>query len=114
MFAPFLKKGIDSTIEDYCEAIEYVMNIVGEDAIGIGTDFTQGHGQEFFEWLTHDKGYARRLTDFGKIINPKGIRTIGEFPNLTEALLKRGFSEAQVRKVMGENWVRVLKDVWGS
>ncbi|NYS80097.1 MULTISPECIES: dipeptidase [Halomonadaceae] len=114
MFAPFLKKGIDSTIEDYCEAIEYVMNIVGEDAIGIGTDFTQGHGQEFFEWLTHDKGYARRLTDFGKIINPKGIRTIGEFPNLTEALLKRGMSEAQVRKIMGENWVRVLKDVWGT
>lgn len=114
MFAPFLKKGIDSTIEDYCEAIEYVMNIIGEDAIGIGTDFTQGHGQEFFEWLTHDKGYARRLTDFGKIINPKGIRTIGEFPNLTEALLKRGMSEAQVRKIMGENWVRVLKDVWGS
>ncbi|SFU98148.1 dipeptidase [Halomonas korlensis] len=114
MFAPFLKKGIDSTIEDYCEAIEYVMNIVGEDAIGIGTDFTQGHDQAFFEWLTHDKGYARRLTDFGKIINPKGIRTIGEFPNLTEALLKRGFSESQTRKVMGENWVRVLKDVWGA
>ena len=44
MFAPFLKKGIDSTIDDYAEAIEYVMNIVGEDAIGIGTDFTQGHG----------------------------------------------------------------------
>ena len=39
MFAPFLAKGIDSTIDDYAEAIEYVMNIVGEDAIGIGTDF---------------------------------------------------------------------------
>ncbi len=49
MFAPFLAKGIDSTIDDYAEAIEYVMNIVGEDAIGIGTDFTQGHGQDFFE-----------------------------------------------------------------
>ncbi|MDX1467542.1 MAG: membrane dipeptidase, partial [Halomonas sp.] len=51
---------------------------------------------------------------FGKIINPEGIRTIGEFGNLTEALSRRGFSEAQVRKIMGENWVRVLKDVWGS
>lgn len=69
MFAPFLAKGIDSTIDDYAEAIEYTMNIVGEDAIGIGTDFTQGHGQDFFEYLTHDKGYARRLTNFGKIIN---------------------------------------------
>lgn len=114
MFAPFLAKGIDSTIDDYAEAIEYTMNIVGEDAIGIGTDFTQGHGQDFFEMLTHDKGYARRLTSFGKIINPLGIRTVGEFPNLTETLLKRGHSERVVRKIMGENWVNVLKDVWGE
>jgi membrane dipeptidase len=114
MFAPFLAKGIDSTIDDYAEAIEYVMNLVGEDAIGIGTDFTQGHDQQFFEWLTHDKGYARRLTRFGKIVNPLGIRTVGEFPNLTETLLKRGMPERVVRKVMGENWVRVLKDVWGA
>ena len=114
MFTPVLRAGVDATVYDYVEAIEYVMNIVGEDAIGIGTDFTQGHGQEFFEWLTHDKGYARRLTRFGEIINPEGIRTVGEFPNLTEALLKRGFSESQTRKIMGENWVRILKDVWGS
>ena len=114
MFAPFLKKGIDSTIDDYAEAIEYVMDIAGEDAIGIGTDFTQGHDKDFFEWLTHDKGYARRLTNFGKIVNPLGIRTVGEFPNLTETLLKRGMSERVVRKVMGENWVRVLREVWGE
>ncbi|WP_048305909.1 dipeptidase [Halomonas sp. PR-M31] len=114
MFTPFLRAGVDATIDDYVEAIEYVMNIVGEDAIGIGTDFTQGHGPDFFEWLTHDKGYARRLTRFGKIINPEGIRTIGEFPNLTEALLRRGLSETQVRKIMGGNWMRVLKDVWGA
>jgi len=114
MFAPFLKNGINSTIEDYVEAIRYIFNIVGEDQIGIGTDFTQGHGQPFFEWLTHDKGYARRLTQFGKIVNPEGIRTLGEFPNLTEALLRDGFTETQVRKIMGENWVRVLADVWGE
>ncbi|WP_116473923.1 dipeptidase [Zobellella maritima] len=114
MFAPFLKNGINSTIDDYVEAIAYVMDLVGEDAIGIGTDFTQGHDQNFFEWLTHDKGYARRLTRFGEIINPEGIRTIGEFPNLTEALLRHGFSSRQVEKVMGGNWMRVLKDVWGE
>ncbi len=114
MFAPFLKNGINSTIEDYVEAIEYVVNIAGEDQVGIGTDFTQGHGQEFFEWLTHDKGYARRLTRFGEIVNPEGIRTVGDFPNLTEALLRRGFSERRVQKIMGENWVRVLKEVWGE
>ena len=114
MFTPFLRAGVNATVEDYVEAIQYIYNIVGEDAIGIGTDFTQGHGQDFFEYLTHDKGYARRLTRFGEIINPKGIRTVGEFPNLTEALLKAGFSETQVRKIMGENWVNLLKEVWGE
>lgn len=112
MFTPFLKNGIHSTIEDYVEAIDYIFNLVGEDQIGIGTDFTQGHGQAFFEWLTHDKGYARQLTDFGKIINPEGIRTLGEFPNLTAALLRHGFTEKQVRKFMGENWLNLLANVW--
>jgi membrane dipeptidase len=114
MFTPFLKKGPDSTIDDYVEAIGYVMNIVGEDQIGIGTDFTQGQDKAFFDYLTHDKGYARELTQFGKIVNPEGIRTVGEFPNLTDALLRNGFSETVVQKIMGENWVRVLGEVWGD
>src|SRR6056300_89751 len=114
MFTPFMKNGVNSTIEDYVEAIRYVFNICGEDAIGIGTDFTQGHGFDFFEWLTHDKGYARRLTKFGKIVNPEGIQTLGEFPNLTEALLQGGFSERQTQQIMGDNWVDLLRTVWGE
>jgi membrane dipeptidase len=43
MFSPFLKKGPNSTVHDYVEAIQYVINVVGEDAVGIGTDFTQGY-----------------------------------------------------------------------
>jgi membrane dipeptidase len=114
MFAPFLKNGIESTIKDYVEAITYIVDIAGVDNVGVGTDFTQGHGQAFFEWLTHDKGYARSLTKFGKIVNPEGIRTVGEFPNLTSALLEHGFSAIDVKKIMGENWVRVLKAAWNE
>lgn len=114
MFAPFLKRGIEATVDDYIEAIDYVINIVGEDTVGIGTDFTQGYGHDFFEWLTHDKGRHRRLTNFGKIINPEGIRTIGEFPNLTEAMVRAGWGEARIRKVMGGNWQRVFGQVWGA
>ena len=66
------------------------INLIGEDKVGIGTDFTQGYSTEFFDWITHDKGRYRRLTNFGKVVNPEGIRTIGEFPNLTAAMEKRG------------------------
>ena len=99
---------------DYVEAIDYVVNIAGEDCVGIGTDFTQGYGDDFFQWLTHDKGYARQLTQFGEIVNPEGIRTLGEFPNLTSAMGQTGWPEPKIRKIMGENWVRVLADVWGE
>ena len=114
MFPPFLARGPQSTVDDYVEAIEYVSNLVGEDQVGIGTDFTQGYGQPFFDWITHDKGYARRLTDFGEVINPEGLRTIGEFPNLTAAMQRRGWKDSRIRKAIGENWVRVLKEVWGA
>ncbi len=112
MFAPFLKRGADATVEDYLEAIEYVVDLIGEDNVGIGTDFTQGYSTEFFDWITHDKGRYRQLTNFGKVVNPEGIRTIGEFPNLTAAMERAGWGESRIKKIMGENWVRVFDSVW--
>jgi membrane dipeptidase len=112
MFTPFLKKGGDSVIDDYVEAIEYVIDLVGEDKVGVGTDFTQGYDKKFFDWITHDKGFGRKLTDFGPIENPAGFRTIGEFPNLTAAMERRQWSPQRIEKVMGGNWLQLLKDVW--
>jgi membrane dipeptidase len=112
MFPPFLKRGTESTVDDYVEAIGYVIDIAGEDCVGIGTDFTQGYERPFFDWLTHDKGYARKLTEFGDIVNPEGIRTIGEFPNLTAAMHRAGWNETRIRKVIGGNWLALLDEVW--
>ena len=114
MFPPFLKRGTDSTVDDYVEAMDYIINIAGEDAVGYGTDFTQGYDRPFFEWITMDKGYARKLTEFGEILSLEGIGRIGETSNLTAAMERAGWREPRIRKVMGENWLRVLKDVWGE
>ena len=114
MFPPFLVKGNESTVEDYVATIDYVINIAGEDSVGIGTDFTQDQDQAFFDWLTHDKGYARKLVHFEPIRNPENIRHIGDFPNLTATMERAGWSETRIRKIMGENWLRVLGDVWNA
>ena len=45
---------------------------------------------------------------------PKGLATISEFRNLTAAMVRRGWSETRIRKVLGENWLRFLGDVWGK
>ena len=114
MFTPFLPQGAKAVVDDYVAAIEYVIDLVGEEQVGIGTDFTQGWGPEFFDWITRDKGRTRKLTEFGEILNPEGFRAIGDFPNLTAAMERRGWSETRTRRVMGENWLRVLREVWGA
>jgi membrane dipeptidase len=113
MFPPFLARGNDSTVEDYVAAIDYVIRIAGEDNVGIGTDFTQDQDDAFFEYLCLDKGYGWRVTGpLGEVVNPAGMRTIGDFPNLTAAMEHAGWPEAKIRKVMGENWLRLLAEVW--
>ena len=114
MFPPFLKRGASAKVDDYVEAIEYVINICGEKNVGIGTDFTQGYGQPFFDWITHDKGHGRKLTDFGDVVNPEGIRTIGDWPNLTATMEKRGWSTSRIESVIGRNWLDLLRNVWGA
>jgi len=112
MFPPFLAHGTDSTVDDYVAAMDYVINLVGEDTVGYGTDFTQGYDRPLFDWITPDKGYARKLTEFGEIIALEGIERIGATGNLTAAMARAGWPEPKIRKVMGENWLRVLDDVW--
>jgi microsomal dipeptidase-like Zn-dependent dipeptidase len=34
-----VRRGIQATVDDYVEAIDYIINLVGEDCVGIGTDF---------------------------------------------------------------------------
>ena len=44
---------------------------------------------------------------------PAGIETPDKLPNLTTGLLRRGFSDDGVKKILGENWLRVFEAVWG-
>jgi membrane dipeptidase len=44
---------------------------------------------------------------------PAGIETPRTLPNLTGRLLERGYLEADIRKLLGENWMRVMRAVWG-
>ncbi|MGI9335308.1 MAG: dipeptidase [Gammaproteobacteria bacterium] len=117
-YPPFMARGHDTTVEDCVDALQHLIELLGEDAVGIGTDFTQGHDSNFFEYLSLDKGRARRvvprLPGAGVTVMPEGLRTIGEFPNLTRAMLARGWPETRVRKIIGANWLAFLEQVWGG
>ncbi|WP_319003289.1 membrane dipeptidase [Celeribacter naphthalenivorans] len=88
------------------------MNLVGEERVGFGSDFTMGYGSKFFEYLNRDKGYARQLTEIWEVEFPDGLESIADFPNLTAAMERAGWSESKIRRVMGENWLTLLDRVW--
>ncbi len=116
MLAHFLAKGADSAIEDYLDAFEYVINVAGEDHVGIGTDFTQDQDYGFFGWLHRDKGYARNLLgDQSRVAGfVEGLESLADYPKITAAMERRRWPEARIRKVLGGNWMRFLSEVWGA
>lgn len=115
-FGPFMQHGNESTIDHYVEALDYVIALAGEDNVGIGSDASEGHGRPsvFMEWCNHDKGYARQLTPFGhdKVVKPLG--PLAQRAALGLAMERAGWSDVKMRKVLGENWLRYLKQVWGA
>ena len=72
-----------ATVEDWTNHVDYAVKLIGEDSVGIGLDFAAAGGEY--------------LRDFDAT----------SYPRLTEALVARGYSPARVRKILGENWLRL-------
>ena len=113
IFPAFLPSGNKSTINDLVDVIIYLVEMVGIDHVGVGTDFTEGQPKKWFDWILtgkSKKGPALALDH--PLANPEGIQNSGEFFNITEALLARGFAYTDIKKIIGLNFVRLFKEVW--
>ena len=51
IFPPFLPAGNKSTLNDYIDVIDYMADMIGHDHIAVGTDFTEGQPEEWFDWI---------------------------------------------------------------
>lgn len=90
MFSPlFLNKRLYGTVEDIVDHIDYVKNLVGVDYVGFGSDFD------------------------GCIHLPKGLKDVSDLPALTQVMIDRNYSEEEIKKVLGLNFLRVYKEVCG-
>ena len=115
-YTPFLPWHDETTVDQCVEVFEHVIDVAGEDHVGLGTDFTEGQDVEFFAWLGRDKGIGRDLIPGVRRIppGPKGLETLDDYPNLTDAMLRRGWSPRRVEKIMGANWHRLFREVWSG
>lgn len=114
MFPAFLAAGKGATVDDYMAAVEYTIDLIGEEQVGLGTDLTQDQPPEFFDWINRDKGSGRKLVDFGEALELGGFTRSRHFPNITAAMERRGWKADRIERVLGRNWLRFLKEVWGA
>jgi membrane dipeptidase len=73
-----------ASLDDVLDHFDHVIDLAGIDHVGIGSDF-DGVGDTL----------------------PTGLKDVSYFPNLILGLLERGYSEEDIRKILGENLLRV-------
>ncbi|HEX7743398.1 MAG TPA: membrane dipeptidase [Sphingobium sp.] len=112
MFPPFMPRGNDSSLEDYVDVVDYVVSLCGEDHVAIGTDFMLDFPQERVGQFLQDKGVGRKLLNPTKPKFPDELQRISQFPNLTDAMQRRGWKDAKIEKVIGGNWQSLFAQVW--
>jgi len=104
-------------LDVFLDHLEHLKRLVGADHIGIGPDFVEGQdfskpgawsGQRF----TSDM--VGGLTPEGTILYAEGFERIDQLPNVATGLRNRGWTQYEIAKVMGENWVRVYREAWGG
>ena len=118
-YAHFLPKGFDSTVEDFVDAIDDMVERVGIDHVAIGTDSTHDQPLEFWHYIGSQQGtkfpstFADGSVPYTELsFQPKGIDSPAEFPNLAEALVNRGYSAEDITRLLGGNWMNLFERVW--
>ena len=114
---PFLRNGFQSTVRDYGDAIDDLVERVGIEHVGMGSDYTQDQPKEFFDVIMSQQGTKpspRRLTYPDTVVHPTGIETPDNMSNVALELARRGYTEDDITKILSGNWLRVFRDVWGS
>ncbi len=75
------------TVDDWVAVVDHAIQLVGEDHVALGSDF-----------------------DGGPTLS-RGMRDIRDLPMITEAMLRRGYSEERIHKFLGGNLLRVFRQV---
>jgi membrane dipeptidase len=111
----FMVKGSEPvSIDDVIDQFDHVRDLVGIEHVGVGTDA----GIE-----SNDLGSPAILKDMLEKADPRyrvhgehevveGLGGASRMYELTAAFVRRGYTDEQVRLVLGGNWLRVLKDIW--
>ena len=122
-FMPFLKSDGHPGAEDVAAHIDHAIDVCGEDHVGIGTD---GSATPIDDLGAYGAYLAKQVEDRRKSgLGATGeragsypfvadLRGVDQFRKLSHLLKAHGHPEARIEKILGLNFLRFARDVWGA
>ncbi len=109
-----------ATVHDVLDHIDHVVAVAGIDHVGFGSDMND---KALDDGITPPyAAYRNFRPEFSDVYGrgpieeyepfPRGLHRHTELPNLTGGLVARGYSEPAIRKILGENFLRVFEANW--
>ncbi len=96
------------TFDEFLAHLERLLNVMGEDHVALGPDIMENYPADEYRLLWDPRLPTARL-DY---VYPPEFDSLARAPNITAALLARGFGERVVRKVLGENMLHLFEATW--
>ena len=111
-YASFCKSapGERPSMEDFLDQVDYVVQLIGVDHVGIGTDKFEGRTELDF-YADFQSRYPKLMVPF-EHRHVVGFSTISNWPSFTEGLIGRGYSDEDCGKILGGNFFSLFKRIW--
>jgi len=120
MYPHHLKDKSDCQLEDFCGMIARTADMMGVESIGFGSDLCQDQPDSVVEWMrngtwTREKDFGEGSASFaGFPEQPNWFKDNRDFKNILNCLRKTGFSEIEVERIAGLNWLDFFERSFGS
>lgn len=111
-----VKKGVRPTFEDFLDMIDYMVKLVGSDHVSLGLDMTPFWPKEEYEYWAQLYPELRAKGGFFErciFTNKEGIDDVSQMPEITKGLVTRGYSDRDIEKILGLNFLRIFREICG-
>lgn len=121
-FPGFLGTEARPTLARFIEHIDYLVEVAGIDHVALGIDYYTGQhpvadteaALKRYQWSVDCGRWDADVYPPPPHVYPQGIETPRTLPNLTAGLAARGYAAGDIEKIIGGNWLRVFREVWGA
>jgi len=120
LYPHHLNNSTQCSLEDFCSMIARTADLIGIDHIGFGSDLCQDQPDSIVEWMRVGKWTKEIDYGEGSASNPgfpdmpSWFRDNRDWHNIIGGLKKHGFSNDEINKIKGENWLSFFRKSFNS